>query len=81
MQVQYSASNMERQYQEFQVALLSFKHKMAYPWKFIVKKLRARACLAEFLGTFILCVRITPTISHNALLHYTDDCVVIIDDR
>lgn len=47
---------MERQYEEFQIALKAWQMKLAYPWKFIVKKLKARAFLAEFLGTFILCV-------------------------
>ena len=50
------AFNMERQYEEFQVAMHGLMTRIAYPWKFVVKKLRAKEFLAEFLGTFILCV-------------------------
>lgn len=49
---------MERQYEEFQISLKALQTRIAYPWKFIVRKLKARAFLAEFLGTFILCVSV-----------------------
>ena len=47
---------MERSYEEFQVAMQSLKRKIAYPWKFIIKIIRGKEFLAEFLGTFLLVV-------------------------
>ena len=47
---------MERSYEEFQVAMQSLKRKITYPWKFIIKTIRGKEFLAEFLGTFLLVV-------------------------
>lgn len=34
--------------------------KIAYPWKYVIRRLCAREFLAEFLGTFILVVSVIP---------------------